>query len=228
MISLLNQILTSQPLEKTYRRYIITKGDSRSALLIQELESNLQERCAGEAYAPWFDIVDVPRARRIYQSVWDAPRTCLICLISCISVLIRKPSEPKLLVERSRHVQDAKVEMEPDVQSIKLRHGKNSFKHAYPDIILTNGPATATIVLLAAALLRIIGRRGARDSMRGIYIESWARVKRLSLSAKVCLTLGLCERVVVQWEGLRGLEGWGARWIGWKGRQTEFRGWLVE
>ena len=38
--------------------------------------------------------------------------------------------------------------------------------------------------------------------MRTIYVESWARVRGLSLSGKILVAVGACERVLVQWEGL--------------------------
>jgi beta-1,4-N-acetylglucosaminyltransferase len=39
--------------------------------------------------------------------------------------------------------------------------------------------------------------------MRTIYVESWARVRRLSLSGTILV--GVVDRFLVQWEGLRGL-----------------------
>ena len=53
--------------------------------------------------------------------------------------------------------------------------------------------------------------------MRSVYVESWARVKGLSLSGRVLVGGGLCERVVVQWPAVK---GWGL------GR-VEYRGCLV-
>lgn len=40
--------------------------------------------------------------------------------------------------------------------------------------------------------------------MRSIYVESWARVRNLSLSARIITLVGGAERVLVQWEGLKG------------------------
>jgi beta-1,4-N-acetylglucosaminyltransferase len=83
-----------------------------------------------------------------------------------------------------------------------------------PDIIVTNGPATGVMVVLASLIVRFFGmNRGAE--MRSIYVESWARVKTLSLSGKILLWAGLTDRFLVQWEGLK------------KGR-AEWKGFLVE
>lgn len=44
--------------------------------------------------------------------------------------------------------------------------------------------------------------------MRVMYVESWARVKRPSLSGRIIVWCGLCDRVLVQWKGLQD-RGWG-------------------
>lgn len=75
----------------------------------------------------------------------------------------------------------------------------------YPDLILLNGPATSIILLLAALLVQFFDWRGkTRGKLRSIYVESWARVRRLSLSARIITALGAANRVLVQWEGLAG------------------------
>ncbi|KAF1350867.1 oligosaccharide biosynthesis protein Alg14-like protein [Delphinella strobiligena] len=78
-----------------------------------------------------------------------------------------------------------------------------------PDLLLINGPATATIMVLATMMLRFANVRGAdtRGKCRTVYMESWARVKRLSLSGR--LLCYVVERVLVQWERLEGAGGRG-------------------
>ncbi|KAI5209801.1 glycosyltransferase family 1 protein [Aureobasidium subglaciale EXF-2481] len=90
--------------------------------------------------------------------------------------------------------------------------------YGYPDLVITNGPATATILVFASVLLRFLGLQGSDGAgeMRTIYVESWARVKRLSLSGR--LLCWLVDRVLVQWEQLQGA---GA------GGRAEFKGVLV-
>lgn len=88
----------------------------------------------------------------------------------------------------------------------------------YPDIILTNGPGTGVIVVLASMLLRFLDfwAMGANKpgKMMTVYVESWARVRELSLSGK--LLLKVVDRFLVQWPQLKGLGG-----------RAEYRGWLV-
>lgn len=89
---------------------------------------------------------------------------------------------------------------------------------AYPDVIIANGPATAVMVILAALLLKLFAVAPV-SKMKTIYVESWARVKTLSLSGKVLLRMGVCDRFLVQWEPLaKIINGNGARnkveWVG--------------
>ena len=133
-----------------------------------------------------YDIAFVPRARKIHQSLLTTPFSSLHCLLACFSVL-RSPST-------------ASSPFSPST---------------YPDLMMTNGPATATILIFASLLLRFFAFPGTSGKMRTIYIESWARVKGLSLSGKILVGIGACERVLVQWEGLS------------RARKGEFKGVLV-
>ncbi|KAF2625624.1 glycosyltransferase family 1 protein [Macroventuria anomochaeta] len=76
-----------------------------------------------------------------------------------------------------------------------------------PTLIITNGPATAVILILAAFILRFFNVRGAesRGLCRTVYVESFARVRTLSLSGK--LLVRVVDRFLVQWEGLEGYAG---------------------
>lgn len=67
-----------------------------------------------------------------------------------------------------------------------------------PDIILTNGPGTGVCVVMASILLRFFFIR--TKSMRTTFIESWARVKTLSLSGKILRFF--VDRFIVQWPQL--------------------------
>jgi beta-1,4-N-acetylglucosaminyltransferase len=85
-----------------------------------------------------------------------------------------------------------------------------------PDVILANGPATSAIVIFASLMLRFVDLSSKGHARtRIIFVESFARVKTLSLSAK-CVGW-FVDRLIVQWEGLRG----GPLW------RTEYGGPLV-
>jgi beta-1,4-N-acetylglucosaminyltransferase len=93
-------------------------------------------------------------------------------------------------------------------------HPEQQDKHGYPDLILTNGPGTGVCIVLAAIFLLCLGLSGPQKrkddtatleeppynysgQMRTIYVESWARVKTLSLSGTILLPL--VDRFLVQW-----------------------------
>ncbi|KAL9052224.1 MAG: hypothetical protein Q9162_005549 [Coniocarpon cinnabarinum] len=84
--------------------------------------------------------------------------------------------------------------------------------HTYPDIIITNGPATGVIMVLASYTVRLLNRKATKGKLRTVYVESWARVKRLSLSGRILLPL--VNRFIVQWEALAKSTGGRAEYLG--------------
>ena len=82
----------------------------------------------------------------------------------------------------------------------------------YPDLIMCNGPATAVILILASLILRFFGACRSGPQMRTVYVESWARVKKLSLSGR--LLLPVVDRFIVQWQVLADSIGGRAEYIG--------------
>ncbi|KAI9760026.1 MAG: UDP-N-acetylglucosamine transferase subunit, partial [Candelina submexicana] len=123
-----------------------------------------------------FDISTVPRARKIHQPLLTTPISALRCLLGCFLVL-----------------------------GYASRGGGEVRPLKYPDLVLTNGPGTAVCIILACLALRFFGVRGTKGTMRTVYVESWARVKGLSLSGK--LLVRLVDRFLVQWEGLQAIGG---------------------
>ncbi|PVU98242.1 hypothetical protein BB559_001720 [Furculomyces boomerangus] len=65
-----------------------------------------------------------------------------------------------------------------------------------PDIILCNGPAICVPIVIASYIPRILGIKW----IFVLYIESFARVKSLSLSGKILYPLA--DNFIVQWEYL--------------------------
>ena len=219
MLSLLHNL---DPRSYTHRTYVISSGDEFSALKATEFEHRLAERVqregeeqmvegengekkqGGKGGAGTYSIRTVPRARKIHQSLLTAPISCLYCLVACLRLLITSPlSIPSSSSSSSSSPPIPTPTTSPSIPTI-------------PDLILLNGPATATILVFASLLLRFFGVKGSKGKMRSIYVESWARVRKLSLSGRILVAVGACERVLVQWEGLKG-----------SGNGVEFRGCLV-
>jgi len=165
-----------------YRTYIVQHGDHLSVFKAEVFERILE---ATISHSPTYGnlkgntcvgdkhytIVKVPRARNIHQSLLTTPFSALQSFFKCVLVLLRRPP-PNTIQYRST-----------------------------PDIILTNGPATGVMVVIAAFFLLFFGLQGD-GAMNSIYVESWARVKTLSLSGKILLYTGLTNRFFVQWPGL--------------------------
>lgn len=199
MMSLIRDI---DPRRYVHRTYIVSSGDSFSAGKASDIEKIIQAKYSKGSLEPTkagetssktgtWDIKVVPRARKIHQPLYTAPFSSLWCLVGCL----------RSLYDASR--------------TSKAR------PYEYPDVIITNGPATAVIVVFAAYILKLLGFAPA-SKMKIIYVESWARVKTLSLSGKILLSLGICDRFLVQWEALaKAVNGTGAR------RKVEWAGFLV-
>lgn len=174
-----------------YRTWVVSSGDSFSAARAREFEAEMAAAANGAGQGTWTEgqwrIETVSRARRIHQPLYTTPVSALRCLWECLS----------LLVGRSRGQSGAGA-------GVSTGPGPG-----FPDLILTNGPATATIVILASVVLRFfdVGGCHTKGKMRTVYVESWARVRRLSLSGR--LLCRVVDRFLVQWEQLDGVGGRG-------------------
>jgi len=197
----------------THRSYVVSSGDAFSIGKAQEFEEGLRRQAVqrvlngggktkvaklGDAgFYGSYDVSVVPRARRIHQSLLTTPLTALNCLWACVGVL-RRP-----------------------ISTVPARANSGTLRQSYiatreccnyPDLILANGPATSVMVILAALILRFLAFPGTKNKMRTIYVESWARVRRLSLSGKILLRV--VDRFIVQWEGLVQATGGKAQYLG--------------
>ncbi|KAJ5184675.1 hypothetical protein N7491_007456 [Penicillium cf. griseofulvum] len=192
----------------TYRTYLVSSGDNFSADKAKEFEAQHVRNSQSHTHSNNYTIVTVPRARRVHQSYLTAPFSTLQCFWACLNVL------------RGLH-QDQKLPKE--------------YSSPYPDLILTNGPATAVCVVAGAKLIRFflssakiaalclslrpVSAIASAPTLRTIYVESWARVSSLSTSG--VLLLPLVDRFLVQWPAQAGRRAW------WGMKKTEYAGWLV-
>jgi beta-1,4-N-acetylglucosaminyltransferase len=189
------------PTRYIHRTYIVSSGDSFSAGKAFDMEGKLQSKYKTSGVSKEgeidpitgkWEVKVVPRARKIHQSKYTTPFSSLWCLIACIMTL-RGTSKISIAAP-----------------------------FEYPDVIITNGPATAVIVILASVVLKLFGLAPAYK-MKVVYVESWARVKTLSLSGKVLLRMGVCDKFLVQWEELaKEINGKGGR------KRVQWIGFLVE
>ncbi|KAJ5760163.1 UDP-N-acetylglucosamine transferase subunit alg14 [Penicillium odoratum] len=188
----------------TYRTYVVSSGDQFSAAKAAEFEAKHvarqmeQNKTLTDTGA--FDVVTIPRARRVHQSYWTAPFTTLQSFWACLLVLCgRYPNQHTLPWK---------------------------YTSACPDIILTNGPAVSVCMILAAKTLRffififrVLSSRPGISRLRTVFVESWARIHTLSTSG--VLVLPLADKFLVQWPDLAGRRAW------WGMKETSYVGWAV-
>jgi beta-1,4-N-acetylglucosaminyltransferase len=207
----------------THRTYVVSSGDAFSAQRAVEFEKRLEDRteaarrekeeaqdaipavalngntlekkanrppCLGPEH---YNIAVIPRARKIHQPLLTTPFSALYCLWSCAAPLLAAP---------------------PLLPNAPPSNAYECAAADLPDLIITNGPATAVIVILASLVLRFFNIRGAnsRGKCKTIYAESFARVKGLSLSGKILSRV--VDRFLVQWEELEGSGGGRAEFWG--------------
>ncbi len=207
----------------TYRTYVVSSGDVFSALKAKEFEMEIaghradcvKNERAGEVQdgvRQSYNIAIVRRARQVHQSLISTPWTASLCMWDCIRVI------------RSGNSHRTRL---PSHQSPRFHNP------GYPDLILTNGPGTGVCMVLASLILLFFDFSGPSSSISGenvkkepdrlsrwqhsgqmktIYIESWARVKSLSLSGKILLPF--VDRFLVQWPALEGKGGGKAEFVG--------------
>jgi beta-1,4-N-acetylglucosaminyltransferase len=176
------------------RSYVVTKGDNFSAKKAlqfeNELDANLQKKeqahiqqhstdntAKEEITTPkrtrGFDVTTLPRPRKVHEGSVTAVFNTLQSINASITALYGNSNK-------------------------KLRETYGPNPH-YPDVIVCNGPGIAVCVVLGVLWLRFWGRRGIENT-RTIYVESFARVKTLSLTGKILKRLVDC--FIVQWQEL--------------------------
>lgn len=178
MLSLLSDL---NPNKYTHRTYVISSGDGFSASKAVNFERMLEARTSPSTLRATAKITNQERSRS------------------------QTPSYSIHFVPRARRIHQSLLTT--PVSSVRCLKACLSLLRSptppiYPDLILINGPGTSVIVLIASLLLRFFAVSGSQGKMRSIYIESWARVKRLSLSGRILVAVGAVDRVLVQWEEL--------------------------
>lgn len=187
-----------------------------------------------------YSIKQIPRARHIHQPLSTTPFSSLRCLISCIHLLLCYSTSSISSSTRRSYPPDLILTNGPGTAVILIL--ASHIVRLLFFLFFTVSPIlTTTIPHFTTTTTHHDekdgggggggGDNGSQDSrgrrrgeMRTIYIESWARVKRLSLTGRILVALRMCDRVLVQWEGLAQGNGNGN---GNGNGKVEFRGMLV-
>ncbi|KAL2265285.1 hypothetical protein VTJ83DRAFT_6385 [Remersonia thermophila] len=196
------------PQPNLHRRYLVTLGDHDSLRRLCELEDLIHRSVPDVRSQGTWDVVWVPRARRVHQPLWTAPLTCLQAAVWTVAALALTPDLRRTPPSRHRRSGGGSSQ-ETDDQDDPFR---------YPHVVVTNGPGTGFIVALVARLLKLLCL-APRDRLRTVYVESWARTRTLSLTGRLFLRTGLADVFGVQHRGLERRYGAsGAVYVGNLGR----------
>lgn len=122
-----------------------------------------------------YTFLEIPRARKVNQSFATSILTTVHSLLCCVWAISVKSLCAQSLASSS---------LTPNNQTL-------------PDLTLLNGPGSAVPIALSVFLVRLLTGKSAS---RLIYVESLARVKRLSLTG--ILLLPFMDCFIVQWEQL--------------------------
>ncbi|KAA1133671.1 UDP-N-acetylglucosamine transferase subunit [Puccinia graminis f. sp. tritici] len=124
-----------------------------------------------------YEFLEIPRARRVNQSFVTSIFTTITSLLVCLRFISIKPNFSPCLVTPQEDSTD---------------------EQACSSAVILNGPGSAVPIALSVFLPRLIT---GKLKPRLIYVESLARVKKLSLTG--ILLLPFMDCFIVQWKVLQ-------------------------
>ncbi|KAI2622843.1 oligosaccharide biosynthesis protein Alg14 like-domain-containing protein [Xylaria nigripes] len=156
------------PEKLSHRRWAIGKDDEKSYEKVLAFEHRLLSRFSCQGLDS--GTFDVVRFRRARYVHQSWLTTPFTAILSLLDILLILVTPP----------------------------GQHSTpKSHYPGVIVTNGPGTGFLFLVVAQALKLV-HIPPRSHMRTIYVESWARVKSLSLTGKLVQRMKLADTFIVQ------------------------------
>ncbi|CAN8231526.1 unnamed protein product [Cochlearia groenlandica] len=114
------------------------------------------------------------------------------------SLVVKEASSQFMQIYRSREVGQSYV-TSVWTTIVAIFHAMLLMIRIRPQVILCNGPGTCIPLCLIAFLLKVMGIRWSSI----FYVESVARVKKLSLSGLLLYKLRLADQFFVQWPQLQ-------------------------
>lgn len=161
----------------THRRYLVSSGDAMSEHHLLDYEARLAALCRANGRVP--GTFDVRTVTRARRVHQPLWSTPWTALRSMADIV------PVLLAPPPA----------PTRPHQRL-----------PTQIFSNGPATGLLVALAVHLLKL-ACLVPEQSMRFVYIESWARTSTLSLTGKLLHYTGMADALYVQHAGVAAAYG---------------------
>jgi beta-1,4-N-acetylglucosaminyltransferase len=154
------------------RCYVVAATDSGSAAKAHAFEASLQSHAAGSSY----QVAVVRRSREARLRVFA------VALLSPLRQVGQSYTSSVLTTLVALH----------DAWALVLSQR--------PQLLLCNGPGTCLPLAVACALLRCL--RPARRRCGIVYVESIARVRRLSLTGLLLYHSRIADAFFVQWQQL--------------------------
>ncbi|CEJ81791.1 hypothetical protein VHEMI01902 [[Torrubiella] hemipterigena] len=153
---------------RTHRRYLISSGDKMSENHLEDYETDLAQLCATKKCTP--GSFDKKIVTRARRVHQPLWSTPFSAFRSVLDIFPCLLSPPSSAVGQRRRL---------------------------PTQIFSNGPATGFFVALAVHILKLF-YIVPQDSMRFVYVESWARISTLSLTGKLLHCTGIADLFLVQ------------------------------
>ena len=217
MLSLLRNL---DALRYARRTWVVSSGDSFSASRAAALERGLEERMREERRKGGGEGRRQGRARARAPSLTSAAERGAFDADAradldgdAAAACVGPEAYTLATIPRARNIHQPLYTVPLSALRTLLAAFAPLLSPAPPALILTNGPATGVLVVLAAFILRFFDVRGVESKglCRCVYVESFARVKTLSLSGR--LLVRVVDRFLVQWEELEG-QGGRAEFVG--------------
>lgn len=165
---LLHMLTQSPPSGNAHLIWVITEGDEQSRQKILAWQAQ-RKQDMGEGSG--FSMTVVRRARKVHQSWLTVPITALMSAYDFYKVI---------------------TDSYPCWKEMTATAGR-----VYPQVIVTNGPGTGFVMALVVWAMKIFGLVPVK-SCQVLFIESFARIRTLSLTGKLFYHTGLAARFIVQ------------------------------
>ena len=180
------------------RHYVVAETDRMSSNKAATLESNLSENVSEKILQETDPVVLAGAKTNIIAKDMKNLEARSSNLLLKDSIESSKPSWQLHVIPRSREVgQSFFTSFFSTLYA--LIYAFRTVLTCRPGVLLVNGPGTCIPVTLAACLGNIMGWLQCKI----IYVESIARVRRMSLTGKLLYRFHLTDLFVVQWPELQ-------------------------
>ncbi|XP_018715383.2 UDP-N-acetylglucosamine transferase subunit ALG14-like [Eucalyptus grandis] len=172
--------------QKTYSTLVILGSGGHTAEMLNLLSVLQKERFAPRFYvAAATDIMSLQKARVLEDSLVD------------VAGVSSGETAKYMQIYRSREVGQSYI-TSVWTTLVATAHALYIMIQLRPEVILCNGPGTCIPLCIIAFLFKVLGIRWSSI----FYVESIARVRRLSLSGLLLYKLRVADQFFVQWPQL--------------------------